>query len=167
MTVSMIDFNAEAQTSFQDILLFDLAPRPAYTAAPPQTYRQAQNFIVDTKTQNLPTGRHLQPTVKQSTFVTMDVGSITLFEDDAKALSQEELVIQQTASDRLLLLSRKYEGSVSSREDEARIMVLTERLRRLQPRVDGKAWETIERLTAKAEESDSLIAELKAEFGIA
>jgi hypothetical protein len=47
----------------------------------------------------------------------------------------------ETASDqRLMILARKYEGAALTREDHARVAILTQRLRRLAPRVTQLSW---------------------------
>jgi hypothetical protein len=66
---------------------------------------------------------------------------------------------------RLALLARKYEG-VASVEDTARLQILTERLRKLSPRVTDKDVEQITEMVAEAEGIAARLAAVKEKFGL-
>lgn len=67
---------------------------------------------------------------------------------------------------RLELLAKKYEGTALSREDEARIAILTQRLRRLAPRVSHVAWTIAEESVAQLESVSERINEISKKYGL-
>ncbi len=66
---------------------------------------------------------------------------------------------------RLALLARKYEGTASV-EDTARLQILTERLRKLAPRVTAADVEQVAEMVADAEGIASRLAAVKEKFGL-
>jgi hypothetical protein len=66
---------------------------------------------------------------------------------------------------RLALLARKYEG-VASAEDGARLQILTERLRKLAPRVTPHDLEQVVEMVADAESIAARLAAVKDKFGL-
>lgn len=66
---------------------------------------------------------------------------------------------------RLALLARKYEGAASV-EDTARLQILTERLRKLSPRVTDKDVEQVAEMVADAEGIAARLAAVKEKFGL-
>jgi len=66
---------------------------------------------------------------------------------------------------RLELLARKYEGAASI-EDMARLRILTERLRKLAPRVTDKDVEQLADMVADAEGIAARLAAVKEKFGL-
>lgn len=66
---------------------------------------------------------------------------------------------------RVALLARKYEG-VSTTEDEARIEILTQRLRKLSPRVTTKDLDNVSAMLGQLEEVSSNLDEIRGKFGL-
>jgi hypothetical protein len=66
---------------------------------------------------------------------------------------------------RVVLLARKYEG-ISTTEDEARIEILTQRLRRLSPRVTPKDLDQLTLMVGQLEEVSSNLDEIRSKFGL-
>lgn len=67
---------------------------------------------------------------------------------------------------RLELLAKKYEGVGITREDEARIAILTQRLRRLTPRVSHVAWTIAEECVTQLEGVSARIDEISEKYGL-
>lgn len=67
---------------------------------------------------------------------------------------------------RLELLAKKYEGVGITREDEARIAILTQRLRRLTPRVSRVAWTIAEESVTQLEGVSARIDEISEKYGL-
>jgi hypothetical protein len=78
---------------------------------------------------------------------------------------QEDDDVLKARDARLALLARKYEGSASV-EDTARLQILTERLRKLSPRVTEKDVEQVAEMVADAEGIAARLAALKEKFGL-
>jgi hypothetical protein len=78
-------------------------------------------------------------------------------EDDDEVLKARDV--------RLALLARKYEGTASV-EDTARLQILTERLRKLAPRVTDKDIEQVAEMVADAEDIATRLAAVKEKFGL-
>lgn len=66
---------------------------------------------------------------------------------------------------RVALLARKYEG-VSTTEDEARIEILTQRLRKLSPRVTTTDLDNLSTMIGQLEEVSSNLDEIRSKFGL-
>lgn len=67
--------------------------------------------------------------------------------DDVELPSPREYDVMEAARDqRITLLARKYEGRSLDVEEKARLKILTERLRRLVPRVTPEDWEELTEL---------------------
>lgn len=73
--------------------------------------------------------------------------------------------VERARRDRLALLVKQFEGD-ANREDRARVEILTERLRRLAPKVSPEAHAVVERGVAALEASNQRIAALKLQYGI-
>lgn len=67
--------------------------------------------------------------------------------------------------ERLALLARKYE-SMSTREDDARLQILTQRLRRLSPRVTPEDLNSLSTMVGQLEETSADLDEIRAKFGL-
>ena len=66
---------------------------------------------------------------------------------------------------RVALLARKYE-SISTREDDARLQILTQRLRRLSPRVTPEDLNSLSTMVDQLEETSADLDEIRAKFGL-
>jgi hypothetical protein len=66
---------------------------------------------------------------------------------------------------RLALLARKYEGTASI-EDGARLQILTERLRKLSPRVTSSDVEQVTDMVSEAERIAARLEAVKKKFGL-
>jgi hypothetical protein len=64
------------------------------------------------------------------------------------------------------LLAKKYEGE-PSREDSARLALLTERIRRLHPRVTRRDVDVLTQVVDQVEEVTDGLAQLRKRLGIA
>lgn len=73
-------------------------------------------------------------------------------------------VIARYRDDRLELMIKRFEGDPLA-EDEARIVILTNRLRKLVPRVTSEAWEMLEQVASDLESDSAFINELEEQFG--
>jgi hypothetical protein len=78
---------------------------------------------------------------------------------------QEDDDVLKARDARLALLARKYEGAASV-EDTARLQILTERLRKLSPRVTEKDVEQVAEMVADAEGIAARLAAVKEKFGL-
>jgi hypothetical protein len=67
--------------------------------------------------------------------------------------------------ERVALLVRKYEG-MSTTEDEARLQILTQRLRRLSPRVTPEDLNSLSTMVGHLEETSADLDEIRAKFGL-
>jgi hypothetical protein len=79
-------------------------------------------------------------------------------------------VVHRDAADRVYdarvsLLARKYEG-VSTVEDEARLAILTTRLRKLNPRVNSADLEQLTTMVDELEKVSSNLDEIRSKFGL-
>jgi hypothetical protein len=124
--------------------------------------------------------------IRRPRFIEPEPGTTTLLEQprqeitfyDITPVEREELITasyqssleseeaEATNVDRIKLLARKYARKGLSTEDEARLAIVTERIRRLVPRV---ATEDFERLAEIAEEIKRIgdeDAELREELGL-
>ena len=66
---------------------------------------------------------------------------------------------------RLTLLAKKYEG-VSTTEDDARLMILTQRLRKLSPRVTSGDVEKLTTMVGQLEQVSSNLEEVRRKLGL-
>lgn len=73
---------------------------------------------------------------------------------------------QQAQNHRLAILAKKYEGTQLTREDEARVAILTQRLRRLVPRVTAKSWTMAEESVTELEDVASRVEEIRRKYGL-
>jgi hypothetical protein len=78
---------------------------------------------------------------------------------------QDDDEILKARDVRLALLARKYEGAASV-EDTARLQILTERLRKLSPRVTDRDVEQVAEMVADAEAISARMAAVKEKFGL-
>jgi len=78
---------------------------------------------------------------------------------------QSDDEVLEARDTRLALLARKYEG-VASVEDGARLRILTERLRKLAPRVTHHDLEQVVEMVADAEGIAARLAAVKDKFGL-
>lgn len=74
--------------------------------------------------------------------------------------------IETTRDKRLTLLARKYEGRSLVVEEEARLKLLTERLRRLVPRVTEEDWEQLTDIAENAVAFDDRHDEIRKRLGL-
>lgn len=74
--------------------------------------------------------------------------------------------LEATRDHRLAILAREFEGAELTREDEARLAILTQRLRNLAPKVTSKAWTIAEEALAKLEGVAVRIDEIDAKYGL-
>lgn len=68
--------------------------------------------------------------------------------------------------DRLAILARKYEGGALTREDEARVAILTQRLRRLVPRVTRLSWTIAEDALTRLEALSASVDQIGEKYGL-
>ncbi len=80
--------------------------------------------------------------------------------------SHEDTAVVSARDARLALLVKKYESERFSREDDARLEMLTRRLRRLSPRVTAADLDRLDAVVEKLEEISSDIDSLRNEFGV-
>ena len=66
---------------------------------------------------------------------------------------------------RVALLARKY-ASISTTEDDARLQILTQRLRRLSPRVTPEDLNSLSTMVGQLEEMSADLNEIRAKFGL-
>ncbi len=66
---------------------------------------------------------------------------------------------------RVALLARKYE-SISTTEDDARLQILTQRLRRLSPRVTREDLNSLSTMVGQLEETSADLDEIRGKFGL-
>ena len=83
---------------------------------------------------------------------------------NATAAAGDQNDLDRAADERLALLARRQEGA--SREDRARYLLLTERLRRLDPRFTEADHESISRAVDTLERASDLLASVSARFGV-
>lgn len=74
--------------------------------------------------------------------------------------------VQQAQDHRLAILAKKYEGTQLTREDEARVAILTQRLRRLLPRITTKSWTIAEESVGELEAVAANVGEIRAKYGL-
>ena len=85
--------------------------------------------------------------------------------EEAEGHSQNEET-EVANRDRLVLLARQYESKKFSAEEEARLAILTERVRRLIPRVTEKDFEVLEELAVDLNKIKKETSELYRRIGI-
>jgi hypothetical protein len=81
------------------------------------------------------------------------------------AANQDDGELLKARDVRLALLARKYEGAASV-EDTARLQILTERLRKLSPRVTDRDMDQVAEMVADAESISARLAAVKEKFGL-
>lgn len=81
-----------------------------------------------------------------------------------QANSSSQLVAARET--RLALLAKKYEGE-PTREDSARLALLTERIRRLQPRVTRHDVDVLTKVVDQVEQVTDSLAQMRLRLGIA
>jgi hypothetical protein len=74
--------------------------------------------------------------------------------------------LEAASEHRLAILARKYEGAVLTREDVARVAILTQRLRRLAPRVTHLSWTIAEDSVQELEATAARASEIGAKYGL-
>jgi hypothetical protein len=85
--------------------------------------------------------------------------------DETAEKRSAEDEIARTRDHRIALLARRFEGTETV-EDGARLRVLTERMRKLAPRVTSGDIERVVGIVADAEEIHSTLAGLKSKYGL-
>lgn len=85
--------------------------------------------------------------------------------DHSPRLQTQDAVLEKTAHDRGLLLELKY-GSASNRENEARLTMLTERLRSLDSRVSPDAVDMLTETVDNLSETARRLAAISREFDL-
>lgn len=74
--------------------------------------------------------------------------------------------LETTRNHRLAILAREFEGAELTREDEARLAILTQRLRRLAPKVTAKSWTIAEEALTQLETVSARIDDISARYGL-
>lgn len=74
--------------------------------------------------------------------------------------------LETTRNHRLALLAREFEGAELTREDAARLAILTQRLRRLAPKVTAKSWTIAEEGLTQLEDVSARIDAINARYGL-
>jgi hypothetical protein len=110
----------------------------------------------------------LVPLVRREGLATLTIA------DQQKTAAQEpgggvvqhrEDAVARARDARIALLARRYEGG-SSVEDDARIEILTLRLRKLSPRVTKSDVEGVEKMVADLEEVAANLDQIRSKFGL-
>lgn len=73
---------------------------------------------------------------------------------------------QEVNEERLELLTRKYGNKSFSAEDEARLEALTEKVRRLIPRVTEKDWQALEEVTSRLDAIEERTRSIRKKYGL-
>ena len=81
-----------------------------------------------------------------------------------KAVTKEDAV-DRARDARVALLARKYEG-LSTVEDDARLAILTARLRKLSPRVTSVDIDKLTTMVGELEQVSSNLDEIRSKFGL-
>jgi hypothetical protein len=97
--------------------------------------------------------------------VTVGSGVFHLGTSKKGELDEERSLVERVRDERLAFLARRQEGA-SSREDDARYLLLTERLRRLDPRFTDAERQLVSRALDTVEQASELLASVKARFGM-
>lgn len=92
------------------------------------------------------------------------IGS-SYYETAPAELDRARSVIERASEARLALLAQKYEGT-ATKEDSARLAILTERIRRLCPRVTPADLAALGEVVGEIEQITVGIEQLRQEFGI-
>lgn len=82
----------------------------------------------------------------------------------AKAATKEDAA-DRARDARVALLARKYEG-ISTVEDDARLAILTARLRKLSPRVTSADIDKLTTMVGELEQVSSNLEEIRRKFGL-
>lgn len=93
----------------------------------------------------------------------LDLRQIPQIDSNGSADDAELSVIDTYGESRLALLVQKYEGQ-NTREDSARLEILTQRLRRLSPRVTTEDLTTLTFMVEQIEEISTNMDELRTKF---
>lgn len=75
-------------------------------------------------------------------------------------------LVETARNHRLAILAREFEGAELTREDKARLAILTQRLRKLVPRVTTKSWTIAEEGVAQLEDISARIDDIGARYGL-
>lgn len=78
----------------------------------------------------------------------------------------EQTALDAAREHRLAILARQFEGAELTREDEARVAILTQRLRRLAPRVTHLSWTIAEASVTELEAVSASIEDISAKYGL-
>ncbi len=105
------------------------------------------------------------PQLKKQTDSTATAAELRAGGHGASQRAQDQDETLKARDVRLALLARKYEGTASV-EDTARLQILTERLRKLAPRVTHQDVEQITEMVADAEGIAARLAAVKEKFGL-
>jgi hypothetical protein len=77
-----------------------------------------------------------------------------------------ESPLEKTRNQRLAMLVKQFEGTAFTREDKARLAILTQRLRRLAPRVSSVAWTKAEDSVTQMEAVSARIDAISDKYGL-
>jgi hypothetical protein len=105
------------------------------------------------------------PLLKRQTDSTPTAEELRAGQGQVSHRGQDDDEVLKARDVRLALLARKYEGAASV-EDTARLQILTERLRKLAPRVTDKDVEQVAEMVADAEGIAARLAAVKEKFGL-
>ena len=74
--------------------------------------------------------------------------------------------LETSRDQRLAILAREFEGIKLTREDEARLAIVTQRLRRLAPKITTRSWTIAEEVLAELEGVSARIDDIGAKYGL-
>ncbi len=80
--------------------------------------------------------------------------------------SEPPSALEITRDHRLAILAQEFEGVDLSREDQARLAILTHRLRRLSPSVTARSWTVAEEILTELESVSAHIDAIGAKYGL-
>jgi hypothetical protein len=103
-------------------------------------------------------------------FADMTLTAAELLADGTSAVSRAEVQLSddevvRARDARIALLARRHEGTASM-EDSARFHLLTERIRKLMPRVAPKEFDVLTEMVEDAESIAGTVASIRSEFDI-
>lgn len=104
------------------------------------------------------------PALSRAGTMTPASGGLTIG-DELTAPEPTEVLVDAARDTRVTLLARKYENG-GSVEDEARLKILTERLRRLSPRVTTRDLDAVTVVVSDLERASKDLAAIRERFGL-
>jgi hypothetical protein len=105
------------------------------------------------------------PSLKREADTTATAGELRAGEPPVTTRVDLDDEVMKARDARLALLARKYEGTASI-EDGARLQILTERLRKLSPRVTSRDVEQVADMVSEAERVAARLEAVKKKFGL-